>query len=408
MVPGLAVTLPVEETPYHQFWRSPGNAVWRPIVTMLSVGAGFVFVSLVFGLLALIIDPPKTLDPRGIVVTPVLFLANNLSLAAVIPLSIGLAVLFLRQPAGYLASVAGRIRWRWMFKVAALLAPIWAIEQAFMNWLLWDQMELAFRPHTIPMIAIILTTQVFQCAGEEYGFRGIINRGIGGLIGHETVSFLVSAVFSSLLFMVIHNAQDVWLNLFYFVFGMLASYVTWRTGGLEAAIAIHSVNNLSAMVFVPFSDISKIFDRSTGTGSVLILVNLAFLLVGVWVVLRFAKEDALVQRAAPGRELLARQPQAWPYPPLGQWGFPPNQPMPGASQPVPHPGQDFPQWAPTGPPHPGYPLAPPQTWSVQAVPTPPGQETVFPAPHGLTGAPPQAGAPESSQQPSGGRDRSSR
>ena len=401
MVPGLAVTLPVEERPYHQFWRSPGNAAWRPIVTVLSVAVGFVVVSMFFGLLALVIDTPRTLDLRSIVLTPALFLANNLSLAAVIPLSIGFAVLFLRQPAGYLASVTGKIRWRWMFKIAALLAPIWAIEQAFMTWLIWDQMELAFRPHTIAMIAIILTTQVFQCAGEEYGFRGIMNRGIGGLIGHETASFLVSAVFSSLLFMVIHNAQDVWLNLFYFVFGMLASYVTWRTGGLEAAIAIHSVNNLSAMVLLPFSDISGLFNRSAGTGNALVLVNLAFLLLGVWVVLRFARKDALVGRTAPGRELLARHPQAWPYPPLGQWGPVPNQPMPPAPQLVPHPAQGFPRPAPAGPPYPGYPLAPPQPWSGEPGLAQPAQDTVFPAPYGAPGAPPPGGTPDNPQRPGG-------
>lgn len=411
MVSGLAVGLPVEERPYHQFWRSPWNAWWRPVVAVLLGGIGFVTLALVFGMIALIADPPPRLDPRSITLTPVMFLANNLSLAALIPLSIALSVAFLRQPAGYLASVAGRIRWRLLFKVAALLTPIWIMQQAFTVWVTWDETELAIRPHTVAMAVIILTTQVFQCAGEEYGFRGLVNRGVGGLIGHEHVSFLVSAMVSSLFFTVVHNAQDPWLNLFYFVFGMVACYLTWRTGGLEAAIALHCVNNLIAMTFVPFSDMSGLFDRGEGTGSALILVNVGFLLVGAWVAIRFTKSETLVVRTAPGRELIAalRRPPAQPWPPqapVGSWA---SQALPCA-QPWAHPGPlHYPGGAPVppyGPPvppcgSPAPPYGPP--------PQPPRGDFPAPvAPGGVEGspgtlAPPvAAGPPDDTPRPARG------
>ena len=43
--------------------------------------------------------------------------------------------------------------------------------------------------------------------------------------------------------------QGLLLFLDRFAFGLLASYLTWRTGGLEAAIAAHTANNV--VVFVP-------------------------------------------------------------------------------------------------------------------------------------------------------------
>ena len=52
------------------------------------------------------------------------------------------------------------------------------------------------------------------------------------------------------------------------------SWVTWRTGGLEA-IAIHVANNVVAEVLLPWSDISGMMDRSAGVGDATILIHVA-------------------------------------------------------------------------------------------------------------------------------------
>jgi hypothetical protein len=58
----------------------------------------------------------------------------------------------------------------------------------------------------------------------------------------------VAAVLSAALFAAAHGPQDVLTFLDRFAFGLAASAVVWLTGGLEAAIVLHAVNNI--LVFV--------------------------------------------------------------------------------------------------------------------------------------------------------------
>lgn len=320
MVSSMSLGLPIEERPYHQFWRSSQNAAWRPLVAAVLAAVGYLVAAMIAGLVVFIADPPKSLE--GMKITPALFLANNLTLAALIPLVFGLGMLFLRQPARYMSSVVGRLRWRWLIKVSLVVLPIWLIQAAITLWLMWDTVELSIRPHTTAMIVIIVTTQVFQCAGEEYGFRGLLNRAVGAWIPGETLSFVCAGIVSSLFFMVSHGAGDLWLNLFYFIFGMSAAYMTWRTGGLEAAIAIHCVNNLLSLALVPFSDISDLFNRQSGAGSPWILLNMLVMIIATVLVVWMAKRDGLITRTAPGQGMI---PPQGPYP----VPYPVPQPMPG-------------------------------------------------------------------------------
>ena len=81
----------------------------------------------------------------------------------------------------------------------------------------------------------------------------------------------------------IHDAvEDNFL--FYFALGLLLSYVTWRTGGLEAAVAIHVANNMIGMAFVPFQDLGTVMDRSAGVGSPVVLLQFAAAAVAVAII----------------------------------------------------------------------------------------------------------------------------
>ncbi len=128
------------------------------------------------------------------------------------------------------------------------------------------------------MIIVVLLTTPLQCAGEEYGTRGLINRLLGSY-GSARVSFWIGAIGSSVVFMLLHAAQDPYLNAFYFTFGMTACWMAWRTGGLEASIAMHVVNNVLAMSVLPFSDFSGIFERGAGSANALELVPLALVMI---------------------------------------------------------------------------------------------------------------------------------
>lgn len=305
----LATGLPLEQRAYHQFWRTPQTLAWRPIVAVIAAaGVGFV-IALTLGMAAFTIDGLPT-NPQDLKMTPAMFLMNNLSLAALIGIAALVSAWLLRQSPRWMSSVVGGLRWRWLLKCVVVVLPIWVVMQGVEVALAWDQMALAQRSHTVPMIVIILATQVFQCAGEEYGFRGVLNRGVAALVPHEAAAFLIGGVVSSLAFMAVHGAGDGWLNLFYFVFGMCACFLTWRTGGLEAAIAIHCVNNLLALGFLPFQDMSGLFDRSAGTGSPLVLINIGVLITATALLTWLARRDGLIVRTAPG---LAMLPPPVPY-----------------------------------------------------------------------------------------------
>ena len=54
---------------------------------------------------------------------------------------------------------------------------------------------------------------------------------------------------SSTCFALAHGVQDAWLFGDRFAFALVASWLAWRTGGLEAPVALHVMNNLVSLAF---------------------------------------------------------------------------------------------------------------------------------------------------------------
>jgi uncharacterized protein len=165
-----------------------------------------------------------------------------------------------------------------MFRLMGLILIPYLVVQAIDILFLSGVPTLSWRPYSLFLIIGILVTTPLQCAGEEYGVRGLAARVVGSY-GSPRVSFWVAALLSSVLFMFLHAAQDPYLNAFYFTFGMAASWMVWRTGGLEASIAMHVVNNVLSEATMPFSDISGMFDRQTGSAGVWDVLPLAVVMV---------------------------------------------------------------------------------------------------------------------------------
>jgi hypothetical protein len=87
---------------------------------------------------------------------------------------------------------------------------------------------------------VILLTTPLQAAGEEYAFRGYGLQALGAWV--RTPWFGI--ILTGLLFAAAHGGQSLPLFLDRFAFGVVAGVLTVRTGGLEAAIAFHVVNNV--------------------------------------------------------------------------------------------------------------------------------------------------------------------
>lgn len=293
--------LPIEPTPYHSFWRAPSYAWWRGLVALVVFFVGWFAVTMIIGvawlLLQLLLNPGSlemlfSGSISNFRMTPGLFLMNNLTIVAMIPAAYLTQWLLVGQRPRWLSSVVGRLRWRWLGSCLAVAAvPYLAVTGARIG--LGRLPDLEWKPYTVFMIATVLLTTPLQSAGEEVGVRGLVNRAVASWFRDSRLGWWLAAVASSLVFASLHLAQDLFLNFFYISFGMLACWLVRMTGGLEASIAWHVVNNLSAMWVLPFVDFSHLMDRSAGAvglgDAVETVATLALAPLALWLLARWRR-----------------------------------------------------------------------------------------------------------------------
>ena len=104
----------------------------------------------------------------------------------------------------------------------------------------------------------------------------------------------------ALVFMALHGADNFWLNLFYFSDGLICSYLVWKTGGLEAAVAQHVFNNLIAETALPFTPLDGIFERGPESAGPEALIQIAITVAVAAGMLWVAKRAGAVTATAPG------------------------------------------------------------------------------------------------------------
>lgn len=172
---------------------------------------------------------------------PVGMLAQNLAIAALIPLSWFLITVVHRVRPRWLSSVQPRLRWRYLL-VCAGAAIIILNGVVIVSKLAASGPGLAPQAGVAGFIAVIILTSPLQAAAEEYLFRGYLLQALGSLAANPWFG----VVASSLLFALFHGGQNLPLFLNRLGFGLLAAILVLKTGGLEAGIGAHIVNNLSA------------------------------------------------------------------------------------------------------------------------------------------------------------------
>lgn len=299
--------LPVAPREYHEFYRTPRFRWWRPLLALGMFAATWFLATMVFSLAAMVYELANgnldldRLMTGDLAVTPMLFLANNLALAAAVPLAWAAHRAVFGQGIGWLSSVAGRFRWgifgRFVGLVVVCYLAMTAIEIALTGW----PEDLSVRPETGFLLVSVLLTTPLQAAGEEFALRGLGARAIGSWFSGNRTGLVVSTAITSIVFMLLHGAGDPWLNVYYFYFGVVACVLTWRTGGLEAAIALHVVNNLAGLAWVPFTGLDGLFDREAGAGSPLVLIQMAAVALVAAGMLWLASRAKLSRSAAPAR-----------------------------------------------------------------------------------------------------------
>jgi membrane protease YdiL (CAAX protease family) len=298
--------LPVAPREYHDFYRSPRFRWWHSLVALGVLVVGWGAAVLAATTAAVVYEMSfgrATLEEmaQGLV-TPALFLANNVGVALVIPVAVVAHRVVFGQRAGWLFSIHGRLRWGLLGRFLLAAGVVHLV--VLVGWLGADGVPagLRIRPESWFLLAVILLTTPLQAAGEEVAFRGLAARAVGSWFDAPRVGLVVSTVVTASAFMLVHGAGDVWLNVWYLCIALAASLLTWRAGGLEAAFALHVVANLTTMLFLPFLGLDDVFDRGPGSGGAQAVAQAAAVLLTTVVLLLQARRLGLPVSAEPAEQ----------------------------------------------------------------------------------------------------------
>jgi uncharacterized protein len=270
-----------EPREYHQMLRTWNYAWWRPVVGMILVGVGMIVVAplvLMPVLLAGVaieggpfwesFEKAATLQAIG----PSSLLYLNLTLGSTILVTWFVMRVIHRMRPRWLTSVAPKMRWKFFF-ICIGLAVLALIAQIVVSALMPGAQEADvtqqvndFTTTTAVLAVIVLLTTPLQAAGEEYVFRGYLMQALGSLLNNKWVALLVTAT----LFALAHGVQNFPLFFDRFMFGLIAGWLVVRTGGLEAGIAMHILNNFLAFGFaLTFADLTETLNVSeVGWGNI--------------------------------------------------------------------------------------------------------------------------------------------
>ena len=235
--------------------RGASYTWWRSALGVILALAGYVAVtpavsSAVVGIGYFIERPP--ISPAEYAASgyrferPVGMLAQNLAIAALILVSFFVVMIVHHVRPRWLSSVQPGIRWRYLL-ICGAVAVIVLNAISLLPTL--GGVSVQPQPQLVAFLAVIVLTSPLQAAAEEYLFRGYLLQALGSLVATPWFGVVVSSV----LFAFFHGGQNLPLFLNRLAFGLLAAVLVLKTGGLEAGIAAHIVNNISAYTAAAFT-----------------------------------------------------------------------------------------------------------------------------------------------------------
>lgn len=216
---------------------------------------------------------------------------------------------------GWLTSVVPKVRWSWLaasfgvsivtFVIAILLGTLLpastdgeALEGGLND----------FTSTTLQFLVVIVLLTPFQAIAEEYVFRGYLTQAFGGLTAHLWASRVLAVAVPAILFALAHGAQDFAVFVDRLAFGIVAGILVIATGGLEAAIAYHILNNVLAFgLALAFADMTTVLDPQGGSWwDVLLTVvkSVLFVVLAIWAARKMGirtRADRIVLERSVGR-----------------------------------------------------------------------------------------------------------
>ncbi len=260
-------------TPYHQMLRTWTYAWWKPVVGILISLVGMLLVMPLVLMPVLAIGVwlegggsswekfPEAATLQN--VTPSALLYLNLVLGSMILVTWFVIRFVHRMRPRWLTSVVPKMRWNFLLACRGL-AVVALVAQVVLGLVLPGQTETDlgalndFTRTSLAITIVVILTTPFQAAGEEYLFRGYLLQAIGSLFRHAAAGKWVAILVTATIFAAAHGAQNFPLFFDRFMFGLIAGWLVVRTGGLEAGIALHILNNFLAYGFaLAFGDLTE-------------------------------------------------------------------------------------------------------------------------------------------------------
>lgn len=258
------------EAPSKRPWPAPGHSRlhakdrprerrwWTPLLTTLLAVALFGSVSMIAGIVLgvwIAIQGGGMEDVIAItggadadLSNPLFYVFTFGSIALMIP-AFAIAMRVVEGVRlGALSSIDGRLRWGILARAAGLavlvLSPsiLLSLPEIIEKGISADQVSTG-----LLLIPLVLVLVPIQSAAEEYAFRGFALRTLMGWGLAPIIAMIIAVVPFTL------GHIYGWKGMLdVTVFGLCMAWLVWRTGGLEASIALHAVNNLTGAVFSAF------------------------------------------------------------------------------------------------------------------------------------------------------------
>lgn len=157
-----------------------------------------------------------------------------------------------REKMGEMMSVNGKFRIKWTIRCLLFMLPIMVLTILGQNFI--DGIPTFVLPKSI-FIAVPATIffTTIQCLGEEMLFRAWALQTFGILFKNKKHAWIIVGFLSSLGFSLIHDPGNFWVGLDLFFFGVLMCLLIYNTGGIEAAVIFHTLNNLTLSLIELFT-----------------------------------------------------------------------------------------------------------------------------------------------------------
>lgn len=244
------MNVPAPGTSYPQVLRTTDHTWWKSVAGVLLAISMYFLLSAVITQTVIGIGWSVTGRPGefGDYYTssiafdrPIGMLATNLAIGSVIVVCFLLVKGLHGLQPRWLSSVQPRLRWGYLF-VTAGVAMVVLNGFLVLSSLPLEPMDVSPQRGFWGFLVVIVLTSPLQAAAEEYLFRGYLLQAFGSLMSNPWFGVVLSA----LVFAFFHGVQNLPLFIDRFAFGLVAGALVLKTGGLEAGIAAHVANNLSA------------------------------------------------------------------------------------------------------------------------------------------------------------------